>query len=117
MMKLYDALIEECIQLLEGQHGRRLTLPESGECWTDAGNSNLVLRGEMAYELVGNNLPAVSQLAFTESLQFLEQDEVWLYGSDLPQLKNDTNYAQLTFLRVAKDALAEGDDCILLYVK
>jgi CO dehydrogenase/acetyl-CoA synthase beta subunit len=110
MMKLYDALIDECTQLLEGQHGRRLTLPKAGECWTDAGNSNLVLRGDMAYELGGNNLPAVSQLAFTESLQLVKQDEVWLYGPDLPQLKKDTSYARLTFLRGGKGAFTEEDE-------
>ncbi|MGL6014814.1 MAG: hypothetical protein ACRCZU_01785 [Selenomonadaceae bacterium] len=109
-MKLYDKTIESCLALLEGIEGHRLTISESGASWPDAGDQNLILRGEMAYELGGGTLPAVSGLGLTSSSHLVENDELWLYGADLPQLKEDAPYARLTFLKVAEDGLGEGDD-------
>lgn len=105
-MKLYDQLINDCLDLLDGQPGSRLKL---GEGWTDVGECNLIMRGEMAYELGGGNLPAVSGFALTSSEQFIENDEVWLYGPDLQEIKGDTPYARLTFLKVAEEGFSEVD--------
>lgn len=105
-MKLYDQLIDDCLNLLDGQPGRLLKL---GEDWTDVGEYNLIMRGEMAYELGGGNLPAVSGFALTSSEKFIENDEVWLYGPDIPEMKGDTPYARLTFLKVAEEGFTEVD--------
>ncbi|MBB6623332.1 carbon monoxide dehydrogenase [Clostridium gasigenes] len=108
-MKPYDEFIESSLALLEGQPGHRLTVPGADETWPDAGEYNLILRSEMAYELGGGNLPAVSGLGFTSSDRLVGGDELWLYGPDLPDLQKDAPYARLTLLRVAKDSLGEDD--------
>lgn len=108
-MKLYDEFIKNSLALLEGQPGHTLKLPESHKTWPDAADHNLILRSEMAYELGGGNLPAVSGLGFTSSHDLVNSDELWLYGPDLPDIKEDTAYARLTFLRVAEDSLGEDD--------
>lgn len=108
-MKLYDGFIESSLALLEGQMGRRLAIPGADETWPDAGDYNLILRSEMAYELGGGNLPAVSGLGFTSSKRLVGGDELWLYGPDLPDLQKDAPYARLTLLRVAQDSLGEDD--------
>jgi hypothetical protein len=108
-MKLYDKPIENSLALLAGRAGRRLAIPESGGAWPDAGEQNLVLRSEMAYELGGGNLPALSGLGLTSSEALVGDDELWLYGPDLPELRQDAPYARLTFLRVAEGGLGDGD--------
>ena len=117
-MKLYDRRIEDCLALLAGRPGRRLAPPEAGEAWPDSGEQSLILRSEMAYELGGGALPAISGLGLTSSRRLVNGDEIWLYGQDLPELRQDSAYARLTFLRVAEEdpgsfgegAFAEGSD-------
>lgn len=109
-MNLYDNLLEDIMNLLKTRPGRILPFSSSGGNWPDSGDYSLILRGEMAYELGGNNLAAVSGLGFTSSKHFVDQDEIWLYGQDLPELKKDTPYARLTLLRVSEDGLGEGDE-------
>lgn len=108
-MKLYDRFIESSFALLEGKPGHPLMVPGAHENWPDAGDYNLILRSEMAYELGGANLPAVSGLGFTSEESLVYGDELWLYGPDLPDLKKDAPYARLTLLRVAEDSLGEDD--------
>lgn len=106
-MKIYDQLIQDCLELLKGQPGIRL---RTDECWKDVGECNLIMRGEMAYELGGGTLPAISGFALTAAEGLIENDELWLYGPDLPELKADTPYARLTFIRVAEEEFAEVDE-------
>lgn len=107
-MRIYDSIIEAILGLLDGLQGRRLTPPQ-GEPWPDAGEHNLVLRGEMAYELGGGDFPAVGGFGLTASRRLVGDDELWLYGPDLPELSADAPYARLAFLRVAEDGLGDGD--------
>ena len=100
-MKLYDRQIERSLSLLKGLQGRRLAVP--GSPWPDAGEQNLVLRGEMAYELGGGTLPAIGGFGLTSSKALVGGDEAWLYGPDLPELHADSPYARLAFLRVADE--------------
>jgi hypothetical protein len=108
-MKLYNEFIRSSLELLEGQQGHRLTVPVGDDTWPDAGDYNLILRSEMAYELGGGNLPAVCGLGITSSDCLVDGDELWLYGPDLPDLKKDAPYSRLTLLRVAEDSLGEDD--------
>lgn len=107
-MRLYDKSIEDSLALLSGRAGRRLEIPAAG-AWPDAGEQNLVLKGEAAYELGGGALPALSGLGLTSSGNLMGGDELWLYGPDLSELRADSPCARLTFLRVAEDGLGEGD--------
>ncbi|MBL8967867.1 MAG: hypothetical protein JNG85_12745 [Spirochaetaceae bacterium] len=108
-MELYDRIVEESLALLEGLPGRRLEPPAPGAVWPDAGEQNLILRGEMAYELGGGALGAVGGLALTSSAELVPRDELWLHGQDLGEIAEDRAYARLTFLRVAEGGLGEGD--------
>jgi hypothetical protein len=108
-MRLYDKPIESCLALLSGREGRRLEFPASDATWPDAGERNLVLKSEAAYELGGGTLPALSGLGLTSSESLVGDDELWLYGPDLSELRADSPYARLVFLRVAEGGLGEGD--------
>ncbi len=111
-MKLYDRQIGNSLALLAGLAGRRLAAPAACDAmpWPDAGEANLVLRGEMAYELGGGVLPAIGGFGLTSSEALVGRNEVLLYGPDLPELSADSPYARLAFIRVAEDGLGEGID-------
>lgn len=108
-MKLYDEVIENILALLQVEKGQRLDIKECDKTWSEAGEYNLILRSEMAYELGGGNLSAVSGFGITSSEQLVGGDELWLYGLDLPKLQKDAPYARITLMRVEEDSLGKDD--------
>ena len=62
-MRLYDKLISQALQLIASAEGGQMVRGECrGEACRDSGEFDLVLKSDMAYELGGGNLPAVSGL-------------------------------------------------------
>jgi hypothetical protein len=107
-MKLYDEVIQEILGLLKEYPAT--VLPLEQDChWQDAGNNNMVLRSEMAYELGGGDLPAVGCTAITANTSFVPRDEILLYGRDLPEIPKDVPYGRIAIARVAEDSLGEGN--------
>ncbi len=97
-MDLYDALIQESLGLINEAPIRSLPLADSLPLWKTESEQQLIFQKDMAYELGGGGLPAVSALAFTS--QPAEADRLLLYGPDLPQLRADSPYARLTILHI-----------------
>lgn len=97
-MNLYDNLIRECMKLFEGIAPNILPLSDNEAQWQTEDEQRLIFQRDMAYELGGNGLPAVSALAYTS--QPAQQDRLLLYGPDLPDLTADSPYARLTVLHV-----------------
>lgn len=106
-MKLYDEVIDNTIALFAGCEAARL--PVARTDWPDLGNNNMILRGDMAYELGGKGLPAVGFTAVTANPTFVPEDEILLYGRDLSELSQDAPYARIAIARVAEDSLGEGN--------
>lgn len=108
-MKLYDDCLAGIEKLLESYPPCKLDYRE-GECsWPDAGKNQLIFRNDMAYELGGGALPAVSTMIPTGSRAAVPGNEIWLCGKDLPELKEDTPYARLALVRV-REGFAENAD-------
>lgn len=107
-MKLYDETIKEWLKILDSLQGRELDV-KKGEEWKDIGNANMILRSDMAYELGGNHLPALSGMTLTADTSLVPRDEVLLYGKDLGEIREDTPYARLAVLRVKEDSMGEGN--------
>lgn len=97
-MDLYDTLIQESLGLINEAPIRSLPLADSLPLWKTESEQQLIFQKDMAYELGGGGLPAVSALAFTS--QPAEADRLLLYGPDLPQLQADSPYARLTILHI-----------------
>ena len=97
-MDLYDTLIQESLGLINEAPIRSLPLADSLPLWETESEQQLIFQKDMAYELGGGGLPAVSALAFTS--QPAEADRLLLYGPDLPQLRADSPYARLTILHI-----------------
>lgn len=108
-MKLYDESILELYEMLDGFKKKQLDFKGTDSDWVDSGNANMILRGDMAYELGGDALPAISGLALTTDRNLIPEDEVLLYGPDLPEIKEDIPYARLAFVRVKEDSMGEGN--------
>ena len=81
-MSLYDKEIRVLLELLSGLPLRRL--PEKS--WSCTDRECLVLRSDMAFELGGDGLAAVSGLAFTADREAVPESGVFLAGRDLPEL-------------------------------
>lgn len=97
-MHLYDNLIQESLDLVDETMLRSLPLADSQHLWEAETEQRLIFQKDMAYELGGSGLPAVSALAFTS--RPAETDRLLLYGPDLPQLQADSPYARLTILHI-----------------
>lgn len=107
-MKLYDETIKEWLKILDSLQGRELDV-KKGEDWKDIGNANMILRSDMAYELGGNHLPALSGMTLTADTSLVPRDEVLLYGKDLGEIHEDTPYARLAVLRVKENSMGKGN--------
>ncbi len=97
-MNLYDKSINECMKLLEGRNAKRLESIRNSREWRESDEQKLIMKRDMAYELGGGILPAVSGLAFTTS-ECME-DEILLYGPDLQDISEDTPYARITIINI-----------------
>lgn len=111
-MKLYKECIAELKKVLDGCEVCKVVSNERAVPWADEGKNQLIFRQDMAYELGGDILPAISGMLLTDSSECVPEDEVWICGEDLPQLKADTPYARIALVRV-KDT--EGMDANALY--
>lgn len=117
MMKIYDEVIKEEKKLMntDGAALPPVSL-KVGEndysrdvLWPEDDDNTIIFRSDMAYELGGGTLSAISSQTLTEDKELVPDDEILLYGPDLNRLSKDTPYAKLIYLRVKGDALGEGD--------
>lgn len=99
-MHLYDKEISTLKEYLQGFSPRKLA---SAKPWKCTDQEALVLRSDMAYELGGGSLAAVSGLGFTTDRELISTGGVYLVGPELSQLKADTSYARITFLRLREE--------------
>ncbi len=109
-MKLYDEVIKNWNEKLAGRKVRELDF-ENVSPWEDAGKNNMILRGDMAYELGGSdpNTFALGATVITADESLVPKDEVVLVGKDLSEIESDPSYARLTVVLVDEEAMGEGD--------
>ena len=106
-MKLYNETIKETLDYLEGFSSKALDYMSRN--WDSAGDHNLVLKCDMAYELGGGTHDAVSGVAITSDSDFVSKDEVLLIGPDLSEINEDTSYARIAIVRASDDSLGDGN--------
>lgn len=104
-MNLYDECFAEINKLLNDYSPK---LNEDAAMWSDAGQNQLLFRGDTAYELGGKNLPAVSSVIFTDDAHKVGKDEVLLYGPDLKDINADSPYARIAMIRINSEAIGSG---------
>ena len=105
-MKLYDAIIEKTENTLAAAAPQRFPY-NPARVWKDRGQSELIMLRDAAYELGGSGCASVNYTCVTTAEEITE-DEVLLYGPDLTEIKEDTAFARIVFLRT--DDLKEDED-------
>ncbi len=114
-MKIYDTVIKSIYELLEKNSGNHVGVTIENDLagneglfkWQDAGEYNMILRSEAAYELGGGTHKAISGLGFTSDAELVDRDEILIYGQDLPEIQTDISYARLTLVRLREDFLEQ----------
>lgn len=95
-MELFNSCIRETEELLAGSSVRKWDYTPS-QCWKDTGRNELVMLREAAYELGGSGKPAVSFSCFTTDEKLVGEDQVWLIGPDLGEIRSDCAFARIVF--------------------
>lgn len=95
---------------MEGCSIKNLKISESS-VWTDAGNHQMILRSDMAYELGGSvpSIHAIGSTAVTADTSLVLCDEILLIGPEMNEITSDTSYARLTIALVDEDSLGNGN--------
>lgn len=108
-MELYNPIIRKVAEQL-GSSTPRVFSYDPAKAWKDTGSFELVMLRDAAFELGGNNKPAVNFTCVTTSPQLVNKDEILVYGPDLGELKADSAYARITLLRVGDIESDDEDD-------
>lgn len=105
-MVLYDSIIKQTEGILSEREGAVYPMDRS-RIWKDRGESELIMKRDAAYELGGQGLPSVNYTCVTTS-GLITQDEVCVYGPDLPDIRSDVPFAKIVFLET--EDLGETED-------
>lgn len=105
-MELYHSVIHRTEELLSSSVPRHYPY-DGSKAWKDTGAFSLVMLRDAAYELGGSSKPSVNFTCCTTSSALVEKDEILVIGPDLQEIREDSPYARLAFLRVGD---IESDD-------
>ena len=105
-MELYNAIFKITDKVLDGKKPQ-VWAYNPRKAWPDLGSAELVLQSDAAYELGANGLGSANYICVTSSPDIINKDQVILYGKDLKDIKSDTPFARIVYLRVG---VLEGDD-------
>ncbi len=98
-MELYNSIIEKVDGHLGSSAPKKYTY-NPNKTWEDAGGNQLIMMKESAYELGGDNKPAVNY-ACISSGDYVTDDEIWVYGKDLNQINSSVPFARIVLVKVA----------------
>lgn len=105
-MELYNSIIKSTKDILSKGKAKVWDY-NPRKAWNDIGSAELVLQRDAAYELGALGLGSSNYICTTSSSEFVNKDQVMLYGPDLKQIKKDTPFARIVLLRVG---VLEGED-------
>ena len=107
-MELYNTIIEKIDGLLGSTQPKRYEY-DPAKCWEDVGGNQLVMMKEAAYELGGDNKPAVNYACVTSTDGFADRDEILVYGRDLREINGSVPFARIAVIKV-KELSGENEE-------
>lgn len=107
-MQLYDSIIKETLESLSARPARSCAYAQS-KAWKDTGVSELVMQWDAAFELGGDDKPAVNFSCVTGDTSFVDKDEIIVIGKDLSEIKDSVPFARLAFILIDDIETEEGD--------
>ncbi len=105
-MELYNSIINSTKEILSKGKAKVWDYNPK-KVWHDLGSAELVLQRDAAYELGALGLGSSNYICTTTNSELVNKDQVFLYGSDLKQIKKDTPFARIVLLRVG---VLDGED-------
>ena len=99
-MELYNSIIEKVNKELGSVEPKHYEYNEN-KAWEDVGSNQLIMMKESAYELGGDNKPAV-HLSMVTSGNYVDGDEVVVIGKDLNELNSSSSFARIALVKVSK---------------
>lgn len=105
-MELYNSTIKELSEKLAGYKTREWGF-DPKKAWRDLGQNELILGKDAQYELGGSYLPATNFTCVTSDDKLVTEDKIILIGKDLHELRADTSFTRIVFLKVND---ISGDD-------
>ena len=106
-MELYNSIIDKVDGMLGNTAPKRYDY-NPNRTWEDVGGNQLVMMREAAYELGGDSKPAVNYACVTSG-DYVDKDEILVYGRDLDQITSSTPFARITIVKV-RDLAGEGEE-------
>lgn len=95
-MKLYDSIIKTVLDETKKAGVVEIT-DDAKEAWPVNSSSELVMQRDSAFEFGGGTNPSVNYtLVTTEG--FVEEDGIFLVGSDIPDIDSDNPFARIVIL-------------------
>ena len=112
-MELFDPIIEK-IEGLTGSSLPKKYAYDPAEAWEDAGGNQLIMMKESAYELGGDNKPAVNYVCVS-SADYVCRDEIWVYGRDLNEIRGSVPFARIVLVKAGSLKGEGGEDTEPVY--
>lgn len=106
-MELYNSIIDKINGHLGSSEPKKYAY-NPDRAWEDVGGNQLIMMKESAYELGGDNKPAVNYACITSD-DYVTEDEIWVYGKDLNEINGSVSFARIVLVKV--DSLkGEGEE-------
>lgn len=98
-MKVYDNVIKETLDSLKDYKCRELRVHKD-VIWNCLRNNEFLMEREVNFELGHRINPCTVYNCLTSNNQLINEDRILLYGKDLNEIKNNTNFSRITFMNV-----------------
>ena len=106
-MDLYNSIIDKIDGMLGSARPKRFKY-DPNRTWEDVGGNQLVMMKESAYELGGDNKPAVNYACVTSG-DYVDEDEILVYGRDLNEIRGSVPFARIAIIKV-RDLAGENEE-------
>ena len=107
-MELYDLIFKQT-EALYGASSCKIYPYNPDKAWKDVGANQLIMLRDSAYELGGDNKPAVNYSCVTSS-DLVNKDEIYVYGKDLNEIAGSAPFARIVLIKVKDIKGADEDD-------
>lgn len=98
-MKVYDKIIEDTWDILKKYEYKDLKVNDSTQ-WNCLTSNEFLMDRDIAFELGDRIRPCTVYNAQTSSTSLISDDRILLFGKDLSQITENTNFSRITFFNV-----------------
>lgn len=98
-MKVYDNVIKETWDILKNQNYQELKV-DGSLSWNCLSNNEFLMDRDIAFELGDRMRPCTVYNAQTSQTDVISSDRILLFGKNLNEISENTNFSRITFFNV-----------------